>query len=119
MLDSDVNTYRKLRRDPTPSFERKMNSLLLSLTKKGELPRQLYDTLRSSAGQIPRMYGLPKFHKTGTPLRPMVSFINSPSYQLSKHLSDLLSPLVGHSQSAVKNSREFANFISFKTLEVN
>ena len=108
MLLSDANTYMRLDKDPTPSLERRMNSTLWSLTKNGELPRQLYNTLRSSAGNIPHLYGLPKIHKPGTPLRPIVSFVDSPSYQLSKHLSELL---VGKSHSAVKNSGEFADFL--------
>ena len=45
-------------------------------------------------------------------MRPIVAFFNSPTYQLSKHLCRLLSPLVGNSASAVKNSRQFVGFIS-------
>ena len=110
LILSDANSYKRLDKDPTPSLERRMNSTLWSLTKNGELHRQLHNTLRSSAGNIPRLYGLPKIHKPGTPLRPIVSFVDSPSYQLSKHLSELLSPLIGKSHSAVKNSGEFADF---------
>lgn len=58
-LLSDSTTYRIIKRDPTPSLERKMNSTLLSLHRKGELPKQLYEKLRSTAGLIPRLYGLP------------------------------------------------------------
>ena len=58
--------------------------------------------------------GLPKIHKVGVPLRPIGSFGQSPMYQLSKHL---LSPLVGKSPSSVKNSKEFATFISEQTLQ--
>ena len=60
---------------------------------------------------------MPKVHKEGVPLRPIVSFIGSPTYNLSKHLSKLLSPLVGTSSSAVRNSRDFVNFISTQTIE--
>lgn len=63
------------------------------------------------------MYGLPKIHKVDVPLRPIASFVQSPTYQLSKHLSTLLSPLVGNSSSAVKNSKEFATFIREQTLQ--
>ena len=45
-LLSDETTYTKLKRDPAPSLERKMNALL---------PRVLYLRLRSSAGQTPRL----------------------------------------------------------------
>ncbi len=61
-----------------------MNSLLLSLKRAGSLPDALYYRLRSSAKTTPLLYGLPK--KPNTPLRPIVSFNNSPTYILSKHL---------------------------------
>ena len=53
-----------------------------------------------------------KIHKPEVPLRPIASFINSPCYELSKHLVHLLSPLVRNTSSFVKNSTEFAAFIS-------
>ena len=95
----------------TPVLERKMNNLMLALKKSGALPEVLYYRLRSSAGKTPQFYGLPKVHKPGRPLRPIVSFINSPTYQLSKHLVSLLSPLVYNSSSYVANSFDFATFI--------
>ena len=45
-------------------------------------------------------------------MRPIVSFIRSPTYYLSKHLSHLLSPLVGNSNSNVSNSKHFAKCIA-------
>ncbi len=109
---SDDKTYKKLKRDPALALERKMNSLLLSLKRAGSLPDALYYRLRSSAKTTPLLYGLPKIHKPNTPLRPIVSFINSPTYILSKHLVTILSPLVGNSSTHVKNSFDFAKFIS-------
>ena len=43
--------------------------------------------------------------------------MTSPTYQLSKYLSSILSPLVGKTSSAVKNSKDFADFISSQQLE--
>ena len=40
--------------------------------------------------KIPILYGLPKIHKKNWPLRPIVSQINSPAYQLNKYLDYLL-----------------------------
>ena len=56
-----------------------------------------------------------KIDKPNVPLRPIVSFVQSPRYQLSKHIPDLLSPLVGLSPSAVHNSMEFVQFIVSQT----
>ena len=48
-----------------------------------------------------------------------MSFTQSPTYQLSKYLSQLLSPLLGESPSAVWNSKEFAEFIWMQNLNKN
>ena len=93
-LLNDDNTYKKLDKDPTQCMERKLNTLLLQLKKKGAIPNELYNRLRSSGGLIPLLYGLPKLHKADVPLRPIVSFFSSPTYHLSKYLSKLLAPLI-------------------------
>ena len=59
-LLNDGDTYKE-HSDPTPSMERKLNSLLLQLKKKGA---KLYN---SSGGLTPFIYGLPKIHKPDTP----------------------------------------------------
>ena len=46
-----------------------------------------------------------------------MSFISSPTYQLSKHLVSILSPLVGNSPSHVTNSHEFSTFVRDQVLE--
>ena len=81
-LLSDEKFYKELNKDPTPSIERKMNSTLLQMKKESTIPEQLYRRLRSSGGRIPLLYGLPKIHKPGIPLRPIVSFLSSPTYAL-------------------------------------
>ena len=63
------------------------------------------------------MYGLPKIHKPDVPLRPIVSFYSSPTYQLCKHLCRLLSPLVGNIPNHINNSSAFSNFVTTQHLE--
>lgn len=89
---ADKSVYELLKKDPTPCLERRMNSMLLMLKKTGKLPEKIYDRLRCSNGVTPRLYGLPKIHKPDIPLRPIVSFLSSPTYNLSKHLASILSP---------------------------
>ena len=92
--------------------------MLLDLKKAGIINEDLYRMLYSSDGLSPRFYGfMPKIHKTGIPLRPIVSFINSPTYDVSSYLAKILSPVVGNTVNTVKNSLEFADFIRGKTLD--
>ena len=44
----------------------------------------------------PRLYGLPKVHKTGVPLRPILSMSGSPQYRISKWLCGMLKPVVNY-----------------------
>ena len=108
----DRDTYQLMAKDPTTSLENRMNSVLLRLQREDRLSSKTYYHLRSSAAGVPRLYGLPKVHKPDVPLRPIVSFVSSPTYALSKFLASLLSPIVGLSDSHVRNSQQFAQFIT-------
>ena len=109
--------YERINKDPTPGLERKMNAMLLRMKKVGSISDHLYNRLRCSAGRHPLLYGLPKVHKPEVPLRPIVSFVHSPTYQLSKHLANLLSLQVGNSPSHVRISRSFVEFIQPQVLQ--
>lgn len=85
--------------------------------QSGAISECLYHHLRSSAVKVPLLYGLPKVHKPDISLRPIVSFLNSPVYALFKHLVTILFPLVGESQSHVRNSFDFALFVADQVLE--
>ena len=90
-------------KDPTDSTERKTTTLI----KKTTLSEDLCKKLSPTGSRPPRLYGLPKIHKEGVPLRPIVSNIGAPMYQLSKHLAELLGQLTGKSTHHVKNSSQF------------
>ena len=98
---SDTTTYILLNKDPMKGCEKQMKSLLSS--KKQKLCDKLYRKLSTTDGAPPRLYGLPKLHKEGVPLRPIFSFVGSTTYELSKYLRDILSPLVGKSNCNIKN----------------
>ena len=55
----DTPTYRKLPRDPTASQENKISRTLLKLKKDKKLPLRVYDRLRPSGSQPPRIYAWP------------------------------------------------------------
>ena len=92
-LVNDKQTYEELKRDPTPALQRKLDNKILTLKKTDAIDTQRYYRLRCSVPQPPKLYGLPKLHKPGIPMRPIVSFCGSPTYQLSKHLTTILQPL--------------------------
>ena len=115
-LLNDKSTHAVLNSDPTSKTQRKLNKMLLDLKKAGRIGDSTYIMLYSSDGLCLRFYGLPKIHTPGIPLRPIVSFVNSPTYAISGYLARILSPVVGNTDYTVQNSCEFADFIRDKTL---
>lgn len=98
--------YRQIVKDPTDKITRSVKQLLGSC--KNQLGQRLYDKLRPKASKPPRLYGLPKIHKPNIPLRPIVSCTDSPTYELSSHLAQILAPMVGSSSPTfVKDSAHF------------
>lgn len=66
---------------------------------------------------IPRIYGLPKIHKEGVPLRPIVNTIGSPTYELAKYVAKILKTLVGNTYSFIKDSNDFVKLIKNKRVD--
>jgi hypothetical protein len=91
-----------LKKDLTESVERKAVLLL----KKSSFSEEVCKQLRPQGSRPPRLYGLPKMHKQGVPLRPIVSTIGAPTYRLAKHLAGLLGSHIGSSPHHVRNSTE-------------
>ncbi|KAF7677257.1 hypothetical protein TCON_2655 [Astathelohania contejeani] len=86
--------------------EDKLNRVLRSL-------KDVFDYTKIFAtGSVPGiLYGLPKVHKTGIPIRPILSAIGTFNYKLAKFLVPLLEPLTLNEYS-VKNSFEFVKEVS-------
>ena len=94
LILKDETTYKAIKQDQTKSIERRLNAFIFDLLKRDRTKQQHY-FLQSSDSCASPLYGLPKVYKKDFPMKPIVSFINSPLYNLCKYLSKLLSPLVG------------------------
>ena len=69
------STYRPIPNDPTNKYKTKLIALLKSIKAEGGINETIYKKLYPTGAGSPKFYGLPKIHKTGTPLRPIVSSI--------------------------------------------
>ena len=105
------NTYRALTSDPTMRLKNKMINLLKTIKSKGGLSEDRYRRLYPTGAGSPKFYGLPKIHKPGMPLRPIVSSIGGVTYHTSKEVARILKPLVGKSERHVKNTQDFIESI--------
>ena len=98
------NTYRVITSDPTMRLKNKLISMLKSIKAKGGMSEELYKRLYPTGAGSLKFYGLPKIHKLGVPLRPMVSNIGTVTYETSKEVVRILKTLVGRSPHHVKNT---------------
>ena len=100
-----------------PKLKNKLITLLKNIKQSGGLSTQKYKQLYPTSAFPPNFYGLPKIHKTGTPLRPIVSSRGSITYGVAKELSHIIKPLVGQSPHHLKNTQHFIQQLQGKKLE--
>ena len=98
--------------DNTAKLESKIQRRLLQLKKDELLPPSIYESIRPSGSQRPRMYGLPKTHKKDVPLRPILSMTGSAQHSLAKWPSTIFNPVIKlYSSNCIQDSFTFAKTI--------
>ena len=116
-LLQDTNTYKVLPKDPTPALKNKLINLLKDIKQSGGLSIQKYKQLYPTSAVPHKFYGLSKIHKTGTPLRPIVSSRGSITYGVAKELSHIIKSLVGQLPHHLKNTQHFIQQLQGKRLQ--
>ena len=119
----NTERFKKVTTDPTATTERKIQKALRKI--KSKFSEQEYKRLYPTGSAPARFYGTAKIHKlknNGTvdqlPIRPIISNINTASYQLAKYLAKLLSPL-STSEYTVNSTNEFLAHINRQNIPNN
>ena len=115
----DQGTYKALKTDPTSRIKSKMINLLKKIKSEGGIDDILYKKLYPTGAVPPKFYGLPKIHKSGIPLRCIVSSRGSTSYEVAKELARILKPLVGSSPHHIKKTVDFIEQIKHVKLQAD
>lgn len=110
-LLNDTSTYKRISKYMSQLIQNKTNTMLMQWEKNKYIEEQTGKFLRTYNGTIPKIYGLPKIHKPSCRLRPIVSYIGSPLYNLSKFKCNILNNIIGKTGRTVKNSYEFKSKI--------
>lgn len=119
VMVNDVNTYIKVKVDPTSRFQNAGNILIKKLVEAGKIEALEGKRMKTYSAIPPRIYGLRKTHKTGCKLRPVVSSIGSPGYELASYLHKILSPYMMSLEYNVKDSFQFVDSIKSVKLDDN
>jgi hypothetical protein len=108
--------YKKLEKDPTRAIEAKVKKSFKPIaddTRQNLIVRRL--ALKHT--KAPYLYGLPKVHKEGYPLRAIVSGIGSPCHNLERYLLNNILPFAGKSNSHINNSMDFIELVKGVKME--
>ena len=111
----DNGGYSKVKKGPTLKTERKLSQILGK--NKDLIPQTKYRQLIQHYSKLPHVYELPKIHKNGIPLRPIVSNWGSACHPLSRFLVEIINPLTA--KSYIKNSAQFVERISDAPIHSN
>ena len=115
---SDTSKFKVITEGPfqyITKLEDKLARLLRQLLKLNVITKNTFNRLFTSGSSPGILYGLPKTHKLGNPIRPILSTLNTFNYKVAKYLVPILEPLTSN-EFTLKNSYDFVKEI--KTLEV-
>ncbi|XP_035701311.1 uncharacterized protein LOC110862299 [Folsomia candida] len=99
--------YQSISQDPTSIEALKIENICNKLTSAQRLTKTTAEMLNVKNPTPPIIYGTPKIHKPNVPLRPVVDFRNSPTYNMAKYLSQILKELAKGHKYTLKNSTKF------------
>ena len=104
---SDQSKFAAVSRDPTKTNVTKINKLIDAANAANDALHFTRITGEYSPGYA---YGNVKTHKAGNPLRPIISQIPTPTYQLAKKLNTLILPYMP-SEHCLQSTDEFLNVV--------
>ena len=111
MLNDPV-TYTEIPRIDLQAAKLSTDSAILSLYAGDFISKKQKKYLMRCEPKLPVLYGLPKIHKLNWPLRPIVSQINSPAYNLNKLLDYYLTTAEKSIPNLLQDTTKFLQIIN-------
>lgn len=108
---NDKNVYTKTNLNDTEIVKRQADEIMQSLMSHALISEKQYRYLTNFTVRCPLFYGIPKVHKEGIPLRPIVSQTNGPTAMLSRYLSELLMVAEKQIPFILQDTTAFLNII--------
>ena len=112
----ESTAYQKVTKNPMPSVKNKTEKLLRKFKNENKIEQRTYYKIYPKTIIPPRIYGLPKIHKRDVPLRPIVSYIDTPVYELSKYVTEIIKPLQQNLRT-ISNSSDLLDKITHLEIE--
>ena len=101
-----MNSYESVNINSTAKLEESTKTLIRS-TLKDKIPDDYIQRLLPQHTRTAELYGLPKTHKRGNPLRPIVSACGDPLDKLSWFLQCILTQILSLIPAHLPNTESF------------
>ncbi|VDO94133.1 unnamed protein product [Schistosoma margrebowiei] len=85
-LLNDKSKFQKLavKNDVADKIEKKLTDSVKEIKQQRVISEKVFEMLKPTGTIKPRLYGLPKIHKRGLPLRPVLDMNNSAYHAIAK-----------------------------------
>ena len=103
---NDKRNYEVLEKNPVPKVEAESKRIFRAVSNN-KLPERTIKELTPCHSRTPVFYGLPKDHKEGVPLRPVISACGGPTEKLSCLLERILKQLLKYVQTHLWDTGDF------------
>jgi len=111
---SDVNTYTNLTTDTTQTIKQNTDLLITTLLNQEYINSKQLKNLTDYTAKCPLFYGVPKVHKQGCPLRPIVSQMKGPTRKLNDLLDTYLKVAEEQIPYLLQDTTAFINLLNNK-----
>ena len=107
---SDESKFRKISKDPTEGLKREAN-LLISAQNSVQDCIKIPKIVGDFSPEY--LYGNCKIHKPNNPLRPIISQVTTPTYNLAKFINKIITPFMPTKYS-LRSTNDFIDLIHSK-----
>ncbi|BHF81907.1 hypothetical protein SprV_0802504200 [Sparganum proliferum] len=106
-LLEDRQAYLPCNDEPMRKLVTQLDKTLADMQTSKAISKSVRLTTKPVDAAAPRFYGLPKVHKAGVPLRPIVSLRGAPTFNLAKWLFRNLRSLTSDAGTTVCSATQF------------
>ncbi|BHF63681.1 hypothetical protein SprV_0200667500 [Sparganum proliferum] len=118
-LLEDRQAYVKCDGDPMKKLETQINTTFTMLQNNGAMSRAERLATKPTDAAMARFYGLPKIHRDGAPLHPIVSLRGTRTFNLAKWMFRRLNCLTLGSDTTVRSSAHLLERLKGLQIDTN
>ncbi len=115
---NDRSTYEPLEENPLEDVILGYRGLLGNLKREGLMIEEEAELITAKDPILPRMFGLPKLHKPGNPMRPVVSCVRSPLAKSGKLIDAVVKPAVASGWQYLRDTTATLHYIMAREQEL-